>query len=486
MPTDAAPSNPQATSKPVECDICILGGGSAGVQVAVAAAALGKRVVLVEKHKLGGESLNYGCIPSKALIEAAKRAHAMRSAWAFGLAPVEPQVDFEALQSHVSDVIDRVGLNSSAPRLAGLGVRVIVAAGRFISKSAVQAGEVRIAAERFVIATGSSPVIPPIEGLSEVPFLTNETILGSVRALPELIVLGAGPDALELAQAYRRLGSKVTVLDKGRALAGEDPEMAVVVVGRLHQEGVAIREGVRVVGAQYHDGRVSLKIESGGAPETVEGSDLLIAGKRKPNISDLGLDAAGIVAGQDGIVVDRTLRTRNRRVYAIGDAVGSALSATAAREQAGIVVRRAVLGLPAKADASKVPRVMFTDPELASIGLSEEAARSAHGKVRVLRWPYYENDRAQTAGCTEGHIKVVTTMKGRILGASVVGANATEMISLWSLALSRGLAIGDMTNWAVPYPALAEISNRAAFRAFSMPAGNSISRKIIALLAKLG
>ena len=486
MPKDTPDTDAAARSETIEADFCVIGAGSGGLSFAAAAAAFGQRVVLVEKQKMGGDGLNYGSVPSKALLAAAKRAHAMRTASPFGIRGVEPLIDHRAVQEHVKDVIARIAPNVSAERFAGLGVRVIAAAARFVDRSTVVAGDYRISARRFVIATGSSPVIPAIPGLADVAYFTNETIFDNAAPLPHLIIIGAGSTGLELAQAYRRLGSRVTVLDAALALGNEDPELAVVLLTRLHNEGIAIREGVRISRVAGGQGQITVEIESNDGKEIIEGSDLLLAAGRKANVADLGLQAAGISFTSSGIKVNAGLRTRNRRVYAIGDAAGGPQYSHMAGEHAGIVLRRTLFRLGAKTSDRAVPRVIFTDPELASVGLTESEARAKSGKINVLRWPYHENDRAQAERETDGHIKVITSKKGHILGVSIVGAQAGEIIQMWSLAMSQGVKIRAMTEWISPYPTLSEINKRAAFRYFATEPSNPFTRKIIALLAKLG
>ena len=292
MPKDLPASDAAAQTEIIEADFCVIGAGSGGLALAAAAAAYGQRVVLIEKHKMGGDGLNYGSVPSKALLAAAKRANAMRTASLFGIRGVEPLIDHRAVQEHVKDVIARIAPNAAVERFAGLGVRVITSAGRFVDKSTVSAGDYRIRARRFVIATGSSPVIPPIPGLADVPYFTNESIFENADPLPHLIVIGAGSTGLELAQAYRRLGSRVTVIDAAHAIAEEDPELAVVLLTRLSNEGIDIREGVRITRVSGGQGRIAVEIESRDGTETIEGSDLLLAAGRKANIADLGLETA--------------------------------------------------------------------------------------------------------------------------------------------------------------------------------------------------
>ena len=484
-------SNPDSDIAPVRgeiisADFCIIGAGSGGLSLAAAAAAFGQKVVLIEKHKMGGDCLNYGCVPSKALIAAGKRANAMRTSAKFGIAPVDPRIDPGAVHDHVKGVIAAIAPNDSVERFTGLGVRVITAAGRFIDKSTLVAGENRITARWFVIATGSSPVVPPIPGLAEVPYFTNESIFDNKSKLPHLIVIGGGPIGLELAQAHRRLGSDVTVLEGLTALAKDDSELTAFVLTQLRSEGVNIREGSLVKSVASANGRLSVTIAMDGGSEVIEGSHILVAAGRRPNMADLGLEAAGIAFDKKGITVDAGLRTSNSRVFAIGDVTGGLQFTHVANDHAGIVIRRALFRLPAKATGRIVPWVTYTDPELAHVGLNEAEARAKYGKINILRWPYHENDRAQAERETEGQVKVIVGSKGLILGATIVGAHAGELIQMWSLALSQGLKIRAMTEWISPYPTLSEVNKRAAFRYYATAAGNPLVRKAIAWLAKLG
>ena len=470
----------------LEVDLCIIGAGSGGLSVAAAAAAFGQKVVLIEKHKMGGDCLNYGCVPSKAILAAGKRAQAMRTSAPFGIAPLEPRIDPRAVHDHVKSVIAAIAPNDSVERFTGLGVRVITAAGRFADKSTVVAGDCRVTARRFIIATGSSPIVPPIPGLADVPYFTNETIFDNTKRLPHLLIIGGGPIGLELAQAHRRLGSQVTVLEGAKAMAKDDPELAAVVLTHLRSEGIDIREGSLVQKVAGANGTISVTSSKDGVPETIEGTHILVAAGRRPNTADLGLEVAGIVFDKNGITVNAGLVTSNRRVFAIGDVTGGLQFTHVANDHAGIVIRRALFRLPAKATGRPVPRVTYTDPELAHVGLTEVEAKAKYGKINVLRWPYHENDRAQAERETEGQVKVVVAKNGRILGASIVGSHAGELIQMWSLALSQGLKIKAMTEWISPYPTLSEINKRAAFRYYANVPGSPRLRKAIAWLAKLG
>ncbi|MFT3732988.1 MAG: FAD-dependent oxidoreductase [Hyphomicrobium sp.] len=484
MPKDMA--GPAPAPQTLDADFCVIGAGSGGIALATTAAAFGQRVVLIEKHKMGGDGLNYGSVPANALLAAARRAQDMRTASPFGIESVEPQINHAAVNRYMAGVIARIAPNATVERFGGMGIQVISAAAKFLNPTTVVAGEYRISARRFVIATGSSPIIPPIPGLADIPYFTNETIFDNDKPIAHLIVIGGGATALELAQAHRRLGSKVTIIDAGRALADEDPELAVVVLAQLAAEGIVFRENTRIKRVSGTIGKIAVDVEGIAGAETLEGTTILIAAGRKANVADLGLDSAGVKITGNIIKVNAALKTTNKRVYAIGDAAGGPRFAHAAAEQADVVLRRSLFRIPARSAGAAVPRVIFTEPALASVGLSETEAQAAYSHIKVLRWPYHENDRAQIERKIEGHIKVVTTKRGRILGAAIVGAEAGELIQMWSLAISHRLNVKAMTQWVSPYPTFSEINKRAAIRYFATLPSNPVLRKVIALLAKLG
>jgi pyruvate/2-oxoglutarate dehydrogenase complex dihydrolipoamide dehydrogenase (E3) component len=454
--------------------------------VAAAAAQLGVSVALVERHKMGGDCLNYGCVPSKALIAAARRAHQMRTCAPFGIVPTNPTVSYKGVHDHIHRVIASIAPNDSAERFAGLGVKVIRAAAQFISRDTVAAGDMRIKARRFVIATGSAPAVPPIPGLDGVPYFTNETIFENGSQLDHLIIIGGGPIGLELAQAHLRLGARVTVLEALKALGKDDPEVSEVVLKRLRAEGVEIREGALVERVTGGGRLIDVHISEGGVPGVIQGTNLLVATGRSPNVAGLNLEAAGIKYDKRGIQVSKGLVTSNSRVYAIGDVIGGQQFTHVANYHAGIVIRRGLFRLPATVNPDIIPWVTFTDPELAQAGLTEDAARKRFGRVNVYRWPYHENDRAQTERAVEGFIKVVTNARGKILGASIVGEHAGELIQMWSLALTQGLDIKAMTQWISPYPTYSEINKRVAYGYYATAAASPLVRKVVGWLAKLG
>jgi pyruvate/2-oxoglutarate dehydrogenase complex dihydrolipoamide dehydrogenase (E3) component len=426
-------------------------------------------------------------VPSKALIAAARHAEGARRASPFGIAVPRAGIDFAKVHGHVRGVIDAIAPVDSKERFTGLGVHVIAGAARFTDRRTVAVGDaITVKARRFVIATGSAPAIPPIEGLADTPHLTNETVFDLTQTPEHLIIIGAGPIGLELAQAYRRLGADVTVLEAATPLAKDDPECAAVVVDQLAREGVAIRAGVTVVRTERSGAKVRVIIKAGEKEETIEGSHLLVATGRQANLDGLGLEAAGVKYERRGVVVDQRLATSNKKVFAIGDAVGAAQFTHVANYHAGIVIRRALFRLPVKVRDDVIPWVTYTDPELAHVGLIEEAARQRHRHIRVLRAPFHDNDRAQAERETRGHIKVIATPKGVILGATIVGPHAGELITPWTLAIQQQLNVRAVAELIVPYPTLAEISKRAAIGYFTPSLTSPMLRRIIIFLRRFG
>ena len=471
-------------------DLCVIGAGAAGLSLATAAAALGVPVVLVEKGRLGGEHLNTGCVPSKAMIAAANRAEAMRTAPPFGVKSAKPTVEFDEVNDHIHRAINAIAPNVSKERFAGLGVRVIEGEARFFDRKTVVIGpeldiKFKIKARRFVIATGSRPIVPAVSGIEQVPYLTNENAFELRERPKHLIVLGGGPIGMELAQAFRRLGSEVTVLDMAEPLGNEDPECTAIVFDVFAREGITIRSGVKVERVRRLRQRIEVVL-AGDTEETIQGTDLLVAIGRRPNIDALDLSAARVKYEPHGIAVNKRFRTSNRRVYAIGDVTGLPAFTHSASHQAALLIRHLLFRLPIKMNADEIPRVTFTDPELAHVGLTDAQARQRHGSIRVLRWPYHDNDRAQTERETRGHIKVVTDPKGLILGATIVGAAAGEQITAWTLAINHGLNIRAFAEIVMPYPTYTEIGKRAAITFFTPRLTTNWVRRILNLLRWFG
>jgi pyruvate/2-oxoglutarate dehydrogenase complex dihydrolipoamide dehydrogenase (E3) component len=467
-------------------DLCVIGAGSGGLSVAAAAAQFGVPVVLIEKGRMGGDCLNFGCVPSKSLLAAAKRAEAVRTASTFGIDVIEAQIDHRGVHDHVHGVIAAIAPNDSIERMTGLGVRVIQAQANFLDKFTVEAGRVLVRARRFVIASGSVPSIPPIPGLDEVPYFTNETIFDVSERMQHLIVLGGGPVGLELAQAHRMLGSHVSVFDVDSFLAREDPEAAAILLKQLADTQVMLHPKTRIERVERAAQGIAVHFTENGEPTTLRGTHLLVATGRKPNVKSLSLERAGIAYSDAGIKVNRQLKTTNRRVYAIGDVIGGPAFTHLANYHAGLVVRNALFRLRPNAAAGIIPRVVYTEPELAQIGLTEAEARKRYRRIRIYRAPYTENDRAQCERATEGFIKVITRPDGTILGCTIVGAEAGELLQLWVVAMAKHMTIGDLVYLVLPYPTFAELSKRVAITSRLPLLTKGWLRSIIGLLRRLG
>lgn len=450
--------------KHIKTDILVIGAGSGGLSVAAGAAQMGADVVLLEGHKMGGDCLNYGCVPSKALIATGKAAYGQRHSAQFGVADAAGVVDYAAAKDHVHDVIATIAPVDSQERFEGFGITVIREFGKFISPTEVQAGDTVIKARRIVIATGSSPLVPPIPGLEAVPYETNETLF-DLRETPEhLLIIGGGPIGMEMAQAHIRMGCRVTVIEGAKALGKDDPELADVVLSSLKEEGVQIAEDALAAQIRGQAGTIEVETKDG---RVFKGSHLLMAVGRKANIDSLDLAAGNVTPSRNGIEVDDSLRTSNRRVYAIGDVAGGLQFTHVAGYHAGVIIRSMLFGLPSKAKTAHIPWATYTDPELAQVGLTEAEAKKKHGSaLEVVRFPYSHNDRAIAERKTKGFIKVMV-VKGRPVGASIVGYQAGELVNLWALALANKMKMSQIAAMVAPYPTIGEVNKRAAGAYFS-------------------
>lgn len=450
--------------KHIETDICVIGGGSGGLSVASGAVQMGARVVLVEGHKMGGDCLNYGCVPSKALIAASKAAHAQTSSEKFGVKPVKPKANYGSVKDHVQAAITAIEPNDSVERFARLGVTVLEDFGVFLSPTELEVGDTIVKARRFVIATGSSSFVPPIPGLNDVPYLTNESLFELYDKPKHLLILGAGPIGIEMAQAHVRLGCKVTVIDQFGALSKDDPELVEIALTNLRSEGINIQENTAVSQVRGKAGAIEIVAEDG---RVFAGTHLLVAAGRKVNTERLNLKEAGVDFSPKGVSVDAQLKTSNRKIYAIGDVATGMHFTQVAGYHAGVVLKSALFGLRSKAKFSHIPWATYIDPELAQVGMTEAQARKKYGdKLTVVRFPYDENDRAITEGKTTGLIKVMV-VKSRPIGASIVGAYAGELIGTWAMAMANNLKMGAVAATVLPYPTFSEINKRVAGAYFS-------------------
>lgn len=449
-------------------DLCVIGGGAAGLSVSAGAALLDLKVVLVERDRMGGECLNTGCVPSKALLAAAKTAQTVRDAASFGI-DASSTIDFKRVHAHVHSVIDSIAPHDSVERFQKLGVEVIRGEARFLDSCTISVNGRSIRTRRAVIATGSEPAIPAIPGLHEGLFLTNENVFENDTLPEHLIILGAGPIGVEIGQAYRRLGAKVTILERDKAMPKDDPELARTLLQRLAAEGLTIREKAEVK-AIARDGKdIHLTVEEAGQSAQLCGSHLVIATGRRPRTAGLGLQAAGVDYDEQGIKVNQFLQTTCRGIYAAGDVIDGPRFTHVCSYHAGIIIRNALFRLRAKVDYRSMPWVTYTDPELAQIGLTEEQARKQHGEeIRVIRVSYSENDRAQAERHSTGMLKLIANRRGLVLGASILGAHAGELAQLWVMAIEQKVKLGAIAQMIAPYPTWGEL-NKAAASEFAKP-----------------
>ena len=442
----------------VKYDIVIIGGGSAGLVVASAAAQLKAKVALVERDKLGGDCLWFGCVPSKSLIHASRVAYQVKNAARFGIYTEPPEIEFAKVTSHVQQVIANIQPHDSPERFRGLGVEVIFGEGKFIDKKTFEVDGQQLTARAFVIATGSRPAIPSVEGLHSADFLTNEKVFDLKERPNSLVIIGAGPIGCELGQAFSRLGSNVTIISsKSHILPKEEPEAALVVQKQFESEGINILKEVRAEKVEVVDGKK--QVTAGGKNIIVD--EILVAGGRLPNVESLNLEVAGVEVGKPGIIVNEKLQTTNSKIYACGDVIGGYQFTHVAGYEAVVALTNALFFPISKVNYRVIPWATFTDPELARVGLTEKQAKERYGDdVCVLKQPFSGVDRAQAEAATTGFGKIITKGNGEILGAHLVGISAGELIHEIVLAMSHKLPVSALTGIHV-YPTLSEVNSKA-------------------------
>lgn len=467
---------------PLKPDLCILGAGPGGIALAMAASALGASVVVVEP---ADARLDRSAIVT-ALSAAGRHAEAVRQGERLGVEAIDPAIDFKAVLAHAGRAAADLAPNADPRRLTALGVTVLRAKPRFADARTVEAGEVRIRARRFVVATGSLSPPLPYPALLGCETLTADTLLSLARRPAHLAVLGASAEGLQLAQAFRRLGSEVTVIEPGEPLPGDDPELAEIVLRRLRAEGVAIRDGVSVTAIEKRP-RAGVRFVLDGL-RAVDASHVLVATARAPNVGGLALDAAGVATGPNGIAVSPKLQSANGRVFALGEAAGFPPGAHVERHQAALLVGALLFRRAAPHDATVVPRLLGTDPDIAVLGLNEAQARAGKaGKdVRVFRVPFADNARARADGRPEGHLKLVAGPTGTILGVGIVGAGAAEAIAPFALAIAQRMDLATFARHAAAHPSFGEIGKIAAMTYLAEQARSRPVRRLTRLLRLFG
>jgi len=446
----------------VEYDVVIIGGGSGGLVVASAAAQLNAKVALVEKDRLGGDCLWFGCVPSKSLLHASRVAHEVKTSSRFGIYSTPPDIQFSEAIGHVQQAISKIQPNDSPERFESLGVEVIFGEGKFRDENTFTVNGRDLNARAFVVSTGSRPKVLPIEGIEQAGFLTNEQVFSLKERPDSLAVIGAGPIGCELGQAFHRLGSQVTMISsRDHVLPKEDPEAAKVVEEQLEADGINLVRGKRAQKVEVIDGKKHLWV----GDEKVVVDEILVSSGRVPNVGSLNLEAAGVKYNHQGVIVNQKLQTSNKRIYACGDVIGGYQFTHVAGYEAGIVVQNALFFPSAKADYRVIPWATFTEPELARVGLTEEQARERYGnEFEILKQEFSDVDRAQAEAATEGFAKILTTPKGQILGAHIVGPSAGELIHEVILAMKNQLPVSSLTGMIHIYPTLSEVNSKAALQ----------------------
>ena len=469
--------------KAIKTDIIVIGGGSGGLSVAAGAAQMGANVVLFEDGEMGGDCLNTGCVPSKALLAAGKAAHYTSGNPEMGIAGITAIVDFAATKAYVAEVITTIAPHDSIDRFEGLGVTVIRERACFAGRSKVQSATHTVTARYIVIATGSRPLVPPIAGLDRTPFHTNETIFADPEKPDHLLIIGGGPIGIEMAQAHVRLGCRVTMVEAATIMGRDDTELVKILKSRLTDEGITFIEGIGVKEVAGEKGEILATLVDG---QMLMASHLLVAVGRQPSTDGLDLAAAGISATPAGITTDKRLRTSTRNIFAIGDVTGRAQFTHMAGYHARIVIRNMLFKLPARLNDSIIPWVTYSDPELAQVGLTEAAAADMWGgsNIQVMRAPLANIDRAIAERRREGMVKIVTNKNGRILGASILAPNAGEMILAWVLAISSKQKISKMASLIAPYPTFSDASKQAAGRFFTDKLFSPRTRRIVKFLLR--
>lgn len=463
----------------IKHDICIIGAGPAGLTVTAVAAQLGLSTALVENARMGGDCLNYGCVPSKTLLSNANKVfNCHRTTDWLNLGKLSDEIDWRRINEHVRDIMESVGERDSQQRFESLGATVYRQQGRFIDHKTFETASGRIQAKKFVIATGSHPFIPPIPGLESVDYLTNETVF-SLNSQPEhLLIIGGGPIGCELAQAFKRLGCQVSVLEHHQMLPKDDPSMVDSIRQQFGRDGIALYEGGDIENVGMDGQTVHINLTHDNRAITLQGSHLLVATGRRPNVDRLGLETAGVTHSQTGIQVDKRLRTANKRIFAAGDVIGGYPFTHAAAYQASVIIKNAIFRLPAKTDYHALPWVTYTTPQLAQVGYTEKSAKQHGITYQLVTFALDDNDRFVIEGHSQGQLKVIVTPKGKIIGVTLVACGADDLITPWIMACQYRLTLKQLTELILPYPTKSEIVKQAASQFYAPKLFAPMTRKL--------
>ncbi|MFN2311701.1 MAG: NAD(P)/FAD-dependent oxidoreductase [Spirochaetia bacterium] len=441
-------------------DLIIIGGGAGGLTTAAGCSQLGLKTAIIEREHMGGDCLHFGCVPSKTLIHTAGLFAAAGETKAYGNTGYSsPTVDMQKVNARISSVIEAIAHHDSPERFRSLGAEVFLSAGRFRNDHEVEVDGQVISAKNIVIATGSRAAVPPIPGLAEAGYITNREIFSLPQLPSSLVVLGAGPVGVELGQCFARLGSKVTLVDMApRILPRDDAELAEVVARRLQSEGITIIPGAKVEQVSTASGTKQLSLSGPQGNQVVEAEQILVAAGRTANTNELNLEAAGIEAGRGGyIAVNEKLQSSRAHIYVVGDANGAFPFTHVAGAEGSLAVRRIALHAGGKIDYRTVPWVSYTEPELASIGHSEDSAQSAGLTSRIVRQSFAAVDRAHAEGATEGLMKIVLDNKDRVLGVQIVASGAGELLPTAIAAVRGRRKLKDLSIGMLPYPTMNEV-----------------------------
>ena len=468
--------------KNIKVDLLVIGAGSGGLVLASGAAQLGANVALVEGDRMGGDCLNFGCVPSKALLAAANTAHQVNHSDKFGIKAEIVSTDYADVMAYVTKKIAAIAPHDSQERFEQMGVKVIRQYAKFKDRKTIIAGEYEITSRRIVLATGSRAKIPNLKGLDEISYLTNETLFDLRKAPSHLAIIGGGPIGLEMAQAHARLGIKTTLIEMSRIMVGHERRFVEPVQKSLIDDGVNILENTFVNRVEKDKADIKLHLSSG---KVLLVSDLLLAAGRVPNIDRLDLEQAGVKYNEFGVNVDRNLRTTNKLVYAIGDIVEGSRFTHTASYHAGIVLKKILLGLPSKLRTDHIPQVTYTDPEIASVGMNfEDAVKRFGKKVKRSCVNFKTNDRATTDSKTEGFVEVLLLGR-KVIGCSITSKNAGELISFWALVIAKNIKISSINAMIPPYPTLGEVNKRVVSEYYAPKFfGNKILKYYVGIIQR--